>query len=301
MSSYDFKQLSSAVSRSDINKYRKQGYRLSDKIAPAYHFVPVIGFVFGVMGYLPARIVEEVIDNSFYPVVIVVIFVVVGFLEGWYLCVNIPKKAWVRLVRLARFSQDNKLGYTPEAAGSAGDGLLFSQPNVFETFDVIYKTLKDDREFEFGNASIIRANVITPLKAYDWGFIRIKLDQPVPHIIIDGKLNDHLLARTNLPENFRISESFRDDEHLNQYFTIYVAKVDEQRIAHILSPSLRELIITKLYQYDIEIVGTSLYIYRSKTFDLSHRQTVAQILALIDEVGATLKQGQRAELRKQLL
>lgn len=293
MSGYDFKQLTSAVSRSDINKHRQDGYRLSDKIAPAYHFVPVISFVFGVMGYLPARIVEEVTENAVYAVLIVIVFALVGFFEGWYLCVTVPKKAWVRLVRLARFSEANKLGYTPEAAGAAGDGLLFSQPNVFEVFDAIYKKSKDDREFEFGNVSITRANVITPIKAYNWGYIRIKLDHPVPHIILDGKLNDHVLARTNLPEDFHMSELFKDDENLGEYFTIYVAKDNEHDITRVLSPGMREFLVSKLSRFDIEFVGTSLYIYKNKRFDLGQPQTLADILTLIDEAGIALKQHTR--------
>lgn len=290
MISYDYTPLTSVVDRDDIDDYRKRvTTNISGKITPSYHFVPLISFMFGVMGYLPARITEGVTGDIFFLVLIIGLFVLIGFIEGWHLCVTVPHRAWVRMVRLARFAQSNKLSYMPPGRSRhADEGLLFRQPNSLEVFDSIHKSGKK-LVYEFGNASVVRARVIHPLKAYNWGFIRITLDQPVPHIVLDSKVNKHLLVKATLPDNFRRSRIKGVSEEFYQCFTVYATKDHKRDSLHIFSPSMIELLMGVLHNYDIELVNRSLYLYKRKWFDLSNPETIKEILTIIDDIEAALE------------
>jgi hypothetical protein len=280
MSRYDFAPLSSAVNHRDIRQYRQEGYVLSEKMTPAYAYVPVVGFVFGVAGYLPAWVVSIFTDSDFYMVPIIVTFAVIGFIEGWYLCVTIPGRAWVRMVRLARFAKLNNLRYTPETDGPEAQGLLFLQPNVYEIFDDIHAT--GSRTFEFGNAAIVKAKVVRPLKTYNWGFIHIKLGQQMPHIVLDSKQGGHVLVNAGLPADIHPA----DVKGINDSHIIYApTALNERRLRHIFTLSLCRLITERLSRYDIEIIGTSLFIYNCQWFDFDQRETIEDILETIAEVG----------------
>jgi hypothetical protein len=280
MSRYDFAPLSSAVNHRDIRQYRQEGYVLSEKMTPAYAYVPVVGSVFGVAGYLPAWVVSIFTDNDFYMVPIIVTFAAIGFIEGWYLCVTIPRRAWVRMVRLARFAELNNLRYTPETDGPEASGLLFVQPNVYEIFDDIHTA--GSRTFEFGNAAVVKVKVVRPLKTYNWGFIHIKLGQHLPHVILDSRSGGHVLVNADLPTDMYPAQV----KGIDVTHAIYTSKaLHKNTLKQIFTPQLCHLITERLADYDIEITGTSLFIYRSQWFDFDQRETIEDILATIAEVG----------------
>jgi hypothetical protein len=105
--------------------------------------------------------------------------------------------------------------------------------------------------FEYGvsNKPIINMRVI-----------RINLKQQFPHIVLDSRQNNSLLA-SNLPVQYKKSQILELEGDFSRYFTLYTSEDFRRDVYYIFSPDMMVFFIDRLAYFDIEIKDNSLYLY----------------------------------------
>jgi len=131
-------------------------------------------------------------------------------------------------------------------------------------------------QIELGNYAFSQANI-----AYNYGFVRIKLQRPLPHILIDGLQNNLFSFLSNLPIEQRRDQLFKTSIGFDKHFNTYVPKDYERDALEILTPDLMSDLIEYGAGYDFEIIDDEFYIFSSSEFDLLKQEQYEKIFKLV--------------------
>lgn len=115
------------------------------------------------------------------------------------------------------------------------------------------------------------------------GFVRIELPVVVPNIVLSpAKLN---LTGVFLSEYLGYSQKIHLEGNFNDYFNVYIPSGYDVDVRTILTPDFMQVLINNAKDYDIEFVGTGMYIFRSGYWGLHKPQTIQYLLNLVQKVG----------------
>lgn len=123
---------------------------------------------------------------------------------------------------------------------------------------------------------------------YVYGFVAIKLDRMMPHMVLDATQNDFLGA-TTLPVGFNRNQVLSLEGDFDQHFTLYCPKRYERDALYVFTPDLMALLIDEAGVVDVEVIDDWVFLYRYGGFTLSDEATVSRLFRIIDTVGAKLR------------
>lgn len=261
----DASALTEPVSRADVREHRRR-IRAGRSVSPTVFVVPVLLGLFVVGGgiFLVTRVSQFSDDSGLRPniplapiIVAAVIWVVTIVRLVMQLRGN-PKRAY----RLDNFARDNGMTWTPDGRPQL-PGMIFQIGSSRKTTDIIRGT--DPRVVEFANfeykvKSRSRRRSTTQYRTVRWGFVAIRLTVPLPHIVLDAKGNNGLLA-SNLPIGFSNDQRLSLEGDFDKYFSLYCPAGYERDALYLFTPDIMARLVDNAAQLDVEIVDDWLLFY----------------------------------------
>lgn len=198
---------------------------------------------------------------------------------------------WESLLRRTRFATANQLMYSPGTRNPDYPGLIFSHGDARQTFDNYY-SLTEPR-FDIANYRYTTGSG-KEKKTHNWGYLALKLERKLPHMVLDARGNNGLFGSSTLPTSFRGNQKLSLEGDFDKYFTLYCPREYERDALYVFTPDLMALLIDESAAFDVEIVDDWMFVYSVAPLDLDQAKVVHRLFRIIDTVGAkTLRQTQR--------
>lgn len=161
--------------------------------------------------------------------------------------------------RLHRFAQANGMSYEPKVVDPPLPGMIFSLGRSRQSTDLIRGTRP--RFVEFGNYQYTVQSGKNST-TYRWGYVAVKLDVPLPNIVLDAKGNNGF--GSNLPASFQKEQRLSLEGDFDQHFTLYCPSGYERDALYLFTPDIMARFIDNAAQLDVEIVDDWLFLYTQR-------------------------------------
>ena len=167
------------------------------------------------------------------------VVIAIGSFVGW-------RRARVTRYRLHRFAQANGMSYEGRVTAPALPGMIFSLGGSRMSTDLVRGTTP--RFVEFGNYqyTVKRGKSST---TYRWGYVAVKLDVPLPNIVLDAKGNNGF--GSNLPASFQKEQRLSLEGDFDEYFTLYCPEGYERDALYLFSPDIMARFIDNAAELDV--------------------------------------------------
>lgn len=161
--------------------------------------------------------------------------------------------------RLHRFAQANGMSYEAKVADPPLPGMIFRLGRSRQSTDLIRGTRP--RFVEFGNYQYTVQSGKNST-TYRWGYVAVKLDVPLPNIVLDAKGNNGF--GSNLPASFQKAQRLSLEGDFDQHFTLYCPTGYERDALYLFTPDIMARFIDSAAQLDVEIVDDWLFLYTQR-------------------------------------
>lgn len=176
----------------------------------------------------------------------------IGGILGW-------RRARVTRYRLNRFAQANGMTYEGRVSSPALPGMIFSLGSSRMSTDLVRGTAP--RFVEFGNYQYtVRSGKNST--TYRWGYVAVKLDVPLPNIVLDAKGNNGF--GSNLPAAFQKEQRLSLEGDFDRYFTLYCPEGYERDALYLFTPDIMARFIDNAAELDVEIVDDWVFLYTQR-------------------------------------
>lgn len=192
-----------------------------------------------------------------------------------------------RRIRFLELSSTNAWRYTPRVANVQEQGLLFQQGRdrvMTDVFDA--QEAQGHLRFQFGNYRYTIGHGRYQ-RTYQWGFVAIKLQRRLPHMLLDATANNMRMFGfnlSNLPATFTKDQVLSLEGDFNSYFTLYAPKEYKRDAFYVFTPDLMALLIDTTKTCDVEVIDDMMYVYMPP-LDISKEAVVRRLISITDTVG----------------
>lgn len=161
--------------------------------------------------------------------------------------------------RLHRFAQANGMSYEAKVTDPPLPGMIFQLGRSRQSTDLIRGSRP--RFVEFGN---YQYTVQTGKNSttYRWGYVAVKLDVPLPNIVLDAKGNNGF--GSNLPASFQRAQRLSLEGDFDRHFTLYCPAGYERDALYLFTPDIMARFIDNAAELDVEIVDDWLFLYTQR-------------------------------------
>lgn len=166
------------------------------------------------------------------------------------------RSARVTRYRLNRFAQANGMSYEEKITDPPLPGMIFSLGTGRVATDLVRGTRP--RFVEFGNYQYTVKSGKNST-TYRWGYVAVKLDVPLPNIVLDAKGNNGF--GSNLPAAFDKEQRLALEGDFDQHFTLYCPAGYERDALYLFTPDIMARFIDNAAELDVEIVDDWLFLY----------------------------------------
>ena len=210
------------------------------------------------------------------PVVIggVIALAVVGYVRG-------ARSRDERMYRLDGFARANAMSYLPRFDNPALPGMIFSLGSSRQATDLVRG--ERPRFVEFANYRYVTGSGKNRT-THVWGYVAVKLDVPLPHIVLDATGNNGLFG-SNLPQVFDKDQRLSLEGDFDRFFSLYCPAGYERDALYLFTPDIMARFIDNAAALDVEIVDDWLFLYAKRDFSTLDPATWAW---LFSAVGALL-------------
>lgn len=210
------------------------------------------------------------------PVVIggVIALAVVGYVRG-------ARSRDERMYRLDGFARANAMSYLPRFDNPALPGMIFSLGSSRQASDLVRG--ERPRFVEFANYRYVTGSGKNRT-THVWGYVAVKLDVPLPHIVLDATGNNGLFG-SNLPQVFDKDQRLGLEGDFDRFFSLYCPAGYERDALYLFTPDIMARFIDNAAALDVEIVDDWLFLYAKRDFSTLDPATWAW---LFSAVGALL-------------
>jgi hypothetical protein len=298
----DYSPLLTTPTPQDVAAYRSQakasGAGWASMSAQSI-IVLIVAVIFGVGVFLPmlGGILFFVADGLRQGSPIAVFFVLLVLLAVGLLVFAIVRVAiggsgrWARWLRMDRFARANGFVFSPVDADPSYPGAIFGYGDSRKATDH-FRTV-EGRFLDFGNYQYSTGSGKNRTTR-TWGFLALRLDRRLPHMVLDSKANNGLFGGTNLPATFDKSQILSLEGDFDEHFTLYCPKEYERDALYVFTPDLMALLIDNAAPFDVEIVDDWMFVYSATPFPPAQPAVYQRLLSIVDTVGAkTLRQTDR--------
>ena len=245
-------------------------------------FIAFVGFgVFGVF-------LSVALGSSGGIVVPLLMLVVIGLAVwggiAWW------NRQLVRGYRLAGFAAANGMTYLPRLEDPQLPGMIFSLGHGREATDLVRGTAP--RFAEFANFRYTTGSGKNS-QTHDWGYIAIKLDVPLPNIVLDAQANNGFFG-SNLPAAYQGHQRLSLEGDFDRYFALYCPEGYEQDALYLFTPDIMARFMDSASAFDVEIVDDWLFLYaQNRQVSTLDPAVWAQMFGTVGVVIAKLQQWAR--------
>ncbi|HEU4755416.1 MAG TPA: hypothetical protein VFS72_02045 [Agromyces sp.] len=252
----------------------------------------VVGFAFlGILGSMLTAFLSLAAQDGgggmllfgLVPVLVVVGVVAIAVAAGVGMGITTP----TRWYRLDRFARANAMSYQPQYSDPPLPGMIFQVGSARMASDLV----RGDRPrfVEFGNYRYTTGSGKNR-STHRWGYVAVKLDVPLPHIVLDATSNDGLFGTSNLPVTFDRDQRLGLEGDFDRYFTLHAPEGYERDALYLFTPDLMARFIDRAAAVDVEIVDDWLFLYAKRDFSTLDPATWAWLFSV---VGALLEKLER--------
>jgi hypothetical protein len=209
--------------------------------------------------------------------VVIVVALVVGVVV---VAVLTRRAASARMLRLDRFARANGMGYLPRLANPALPGMIFSLGSSRQASDLV----RGDRPrfVEFANYRYTTGSGKNR-STHTWGYVAVKLDVPLPHIVLDATGNNGLFG-SNLPATFDKDQRLSLEGDFDRFFSLYCPTGYETDALYLFTPDIMARFIDNAAALDVEIVDDWLFLYAKRDFSTLDPATWAWLFSVVGAV-----------------
>ncbi|MFE6996466.1 hypothetical protein ACFVAE_10955 [Microbacterium sp. NPDC057659] len=210
-------------------------------------FIPmVLGVIsgdlgFGIVGLLPFLLIGAVF-------IVVVVILIVNLRNGR-----------IQAYRLSRFAAANGMEFVGRIDDPPLPGMIFQNGHSRHA-DLALRG-RQPRFVEFGNYQYTTGSGKNST-THSWGYIAVKLDVPLPNIVLDALGNNAL--GSNLPASFSKDQRLSLEGDFDRYFTLYCPAGYERDALYLFTPDIMARFIDHAAQLDVEIVDDWMFLYMQR-------------------------------------
>lgn len=168
--------------------------------------------------------------------------------------------ARIRSYRLSQFAAANHMQYFHSISNPPLPGMIFNHGDARVANQVVRGT--HPRFVEFGNYQYSTGSGKNRT-THNWGYVAIKLDVPLPNIVLDATGNNSFLG-SNLPSQFSKDQRLALEGDFNQHFALYCPAGYERDALYLFTPDIMARFVDNAAQLDVEIVDDWLFFYTSR-------------------------------------
>jgi hypothetical protein len=188
---------------------------------------------------------------------------------------------WRRRLRLERFAEANGGSYEPGGLVPAFTGTLVDFDSAARARDVLVFS-----DFEVGTARVTTGLSAVRRIGREWGFLRVRLERPVPHILLVSVRSRRTHPRRSSRISYAEAQRLGLEGDFGRHFTVYAPDGYGADTLYVLTPDLMALLVDEASDCDIDLVDDWLVISAPRPFDVADRATLERIGALVDRVAA---------------
>ena len=182
-----------------------------------------------------------------------------------------------RWYRLDRFATANGMATCPALAAPALPGMIFSVGGSRAASDLVRG--EQPRFVEFANYQYTTGSGKNRT-THRWGYVAIKLDVPLPHIVLDARSNNGLFG-SNLPATFDKDQRLSLEGDFDQHFSLYCPEGYERDALYLFTPDIMARFIDNAAALDVEIVDDWLFLYGKREFSGLDPATWAWLFSVV--------------------
>ncbi|GAA1662518.1 hypothetical protein [Microbacterium lacus] len=182
-----------------------------------------------------------------------------------------------RRYRLDRFAAANGMSYVPALQNPALPGMIFGTGSSRSSTDLVRGT--EPRFVEFANYQYTTGSGKNRT-THRWGYVAIKLDVPLPNIVLDATSNNGLFG-SNLPTTFDKDQRLSLEGDFDRYFALYCPEGYEQDALYLFTPDIMARFIDHAAALDVEIVDDWLFLYGKREFSSLDPATWAWLFSVV--------------------
>jgi hypothetical protein len=182
-----------------------------------------------------------------------------------------------RWYRLDRFARANAMTYLPELADPPLPGMIFSIGSSRQAVDLVRG--ERPRFVEFANYRYTTGSG-KDRTTHQWGYIAVKLDVPLPNIVLDATGNNSFFG-SNLPASFDTHQRLSLEGDFDEHFALYCPQGYERDALYLFTPDVMARFIDHSAALDVEIVDDWLFLYAKRDFSTLDPATWAWLFSVV--------------------
>jgi hypothetical protein len=182
-----------------------------------------------------------------------------------------------RMLRLDRFARANGMSYQPRLESPALPGMIFSAGHSRLATDLVRGD--QPRFVEFANYRYTTGSGKNKT-THTWGYVAVKLDVPLPHIVLDATGNNGIFG-SNLPQVFGKDQRLGLEGDFDRYFALYCPEGYERDALYLFTPDIMARFIDNAAALDVEIVDDWLFLYAKRDFSTLDPATWAWLFSVV--------------------
>ncbi|WOF23241.1 hypothetical protein N8K70_00805 [Microbacterium betulae] len=285
---FDARALTEAVDRVEVGRFARDLARRHPKPANAQLIVGIVVAVVAVLllggtlttfatvlvglasagiglgGLAPAAVAFPVVS-------VLLVAVIVGIV------VSGRRRTRERRYRLDRFARANGMGYVPSLSAPALPGMIFGLGHSRRADDLVRG--EAPRFVEFANYRYTTGagkNQTT----HRWGYVAIRLDAPLPHIVLDALGNNSVFG-SNLPVGFAKQQRLSLEGDFDRHFALSCPEGYEADALYLFTPDIMARFLDHAGELDVEIVDDWLFLYTRRQVSTLDPATWAWLFSVV--------------------
>lgn len=192
----------------------------------------------------------------------------------------------IKRYRLHRFAEANNMQYVGTVSNPDYPGMIFDEGDSRMSEQVIRG--ERPRLVEFGNYQYSTGSGKNRT-THEWGYVAIKLDVPLPNIVLDSSGNNSIFG-SSLPASFSKKQRLGLEGDFDKHFALYCPVGYEQDALYLFTPDVMARFIDNAAHLDVEIVDDWLFLYTQRKVSTLDAATWAWLFGAVDAVTAKLDQ-----------
>lgn len=237
--------------------------------------IVVLVWVFVGIGQIAVRAITGGSVDIMWPITLLLMIGAAGLVM--YATIRSRRGNEVRGYRLDHFARANHMKYLPQLAEPRLPGMIFSQGRARHSRDLVRG--EQPRFVEFANYRYTTGSGKNQT-THRWGYVAIKLDVPLPNIVLDAKGNNSLFG-TNLPVALDKQQRLSLEGNFNDFFTLYCPSGYETDALYLFTPDIMARFIDHAAALDVEIVDDWLFFYARRDLVTLDPATWAWLFATV--------------------
>jgi hypothetical protein len=194
-----------------------------------------------------------------------------------FLIVRALRSRGEREYRLDRFAVANAMSYVSALAAPALPGIIFGVGSSRRASDLVRGARP--RFVEFANYRYTTGSGKNRT-THRWGYVAVRLDTPLPHILLDATGNNGLFG-SSLPTSFDRDQRLRLEGDFDRYFSLFCPRGYERDALYLFTPDIMARFIDHAAELDVEIVDDWLFLYAKRDLSTLDPATWAWLFSVV--------------------